>query len=247
MFNKLFQKFLLKKKISIFTTISLFVVVLLIAHVITAHAIGSSDTADVEAESGAVTGPVIVGSDTNASNGQYVMFNEAASPTVTPTLIPTSTPLPIQTPTLTPVPQLTLSNLIVSDTSNAKYYSFQTNIQAGNILYGDRTYTIKSLSAPLLGNQWIRTANNSKIWNNGAKLLSFTISQQATVYVVLDKRVKRPSWVDNTWAATNFTLVDNEGATITFAVYQKTFSQGTINLGPNSGTSSSDMYTVILK
>jgi len=215
-------------------------------------AAGQNSAVSLEAENGTISGAASVQSDPSASNGQYIVFNAIVTPTPTstPSPTPTLTPTPTNTPTPTPTPvTLGLSNLTVFDTANAKNYSFQTNIQVGNTLYGDRKYTIKTLPAGLAGSQWVRTANNSKTWNAGATLLSFTVNRQAIVSIAIDKRLKKPTWMDSTWVDTNTVLIDAETGvnTIKFEIYQKTFPQGSIALGPNQGVTASDMYVVIVQ
>lgn len=227
------KSFLQKYKRVVLFSILVLSIFFLVLHSISARAAGITDTVAIEPENGTLSGNISIISDPTASNGQYVTFGSA------------STPTPTFTPTPTPQAQLSISNLTVYDTLNAKKYSLQTNMQIGNVLYGDRTYTIKTLPVSVAGFQWIRTANSSKSWNAGATLVSFSISQQATIYVGLDTRLKKLPWMDASWVLSGMKLTDNEGHTITFALYQKTFPAGTVNLGPNNGPSASDMYTVI--
>lgn len=193
------------------------------------HATGASDTSALEPESGTLNGNVSIGNDINASNQQYIIFNPSA----------------IATPT--PVSQLVISNIVIADTNNANKFSLQNNIQIGNVLFGDRTYTITALPPSFVGNQWIRTANNSKKWNAGASLLSFTINKQATVSVGIDQRVAIPSWIDATWNASGLKLIDNEKHPVSFIFFQKTFPTGTVALGPNAANNNSNMYLVIIQ
>src|SRR5262249_23565725 len=104
-----------------------------------------------------------------------------------------------------------LSNLVVGDTANAANWSLQTNLQTGAVQYGDRGYTVTGLPAALAGASWIRTANASKAYT-GTPTVTFTMDQQATVYVGLDTRLARPAWLDGTWTNTGQTLTDNQGA-----------------------------------
>lgn len=150
-------------------------------------------------------------------------------------------PPPSSTPTQ-------LSGLTVDDATNASYWSLQTNIQAGATQYGDRSFTLVSVPALLAGAAWIRTANGSKTYT-GTPTVSFTISQQATVYVAIDSRLAPPSWVDSSWSATGMTLSNSEASgSNQFTLYSKVFPAGVVALGPNSatGTTSSNMYSVIV-
>ena len=168
------------------------------------------------------------------------------TPTPTPTATATVSPTPTITPTPTPVP-VQLSNLVVNDTANAAKWSLQTNLQDGGVQYGDRGYTFSTLPSSLVGTAWIRTANGSKTYT-GNPTVSFTISQSATVYVVVDTRLALPSWIDSSWTNTGLTLTDSQPAGYnSFVLYSKTFPAGTVSLGPNGGGAGVNMYTVMVK
>src|SRR5579859_2663571 len=62
---------------------------------IQSHAASSQGVA-IEPESAVLSGPVSIGNDANASNGQYIQFNAPPTPTATPTPTLTSTPTPPQ-------------------------------------------------------------------------------------------------------------------------------------------------------
>jgi hypothetical protein len=74
-------------------------------------------------------------------------------------------------------------------------------------------------------------------------LVSFTISQAATVYIGVDTRSGKRPWMDATWVDTGTALTTNEnGTTRPFEVFAKTFSAGTVPLGPNAANT--NMYTI---
>jgi hypothetical protein len=140
--------------------------------------------------------------------------------------------------------------LTVSDTANAAKWSLQTNLQAGAIQYGDRGYTLTTVPAALTGAAWIRTAMASKAYT-GSPTATFTISQQATVYVALDTRIAPPpAWIDGTWTNTGLTLTDSQAAGHnTFVLYAKAFPAGSVALGPNSATGATgvNMYSIFVQ
>jgi hypothetical protein len=148
-----------------------------------------------------------------------------------------------QVPPPPPPGHVALSNLKVFDTTNAANWSLQTNEQVGNTINGDRTYTIASLPSALVGASWVRTANNSKTATVNP-LVSFTISQSATVYVGVDTRSGiRPWMTDGTWIDTGTQLTTNENGTIRpYEVYRKSFAAGTVSLGPDAANT--NMYTI---
>ena len=139
---------------------------------------------------------------------------------------------------------VTLSGLSVKDTANAGAWSLVTNLQAGNLQYGDRTYTFTNVPASLAGSAWVRTANLSRGYT-GATVATFTISQAADVYVGVDTRVGAPAWMSG-WTNSGLQLTNNEGTPRNFVLFRKSFAAGTVTLGPlNNGSVS--MYTVIVK
>jgi polygalacturonase len=139
---------------------------------------------------------------------------------------------------------LTISGLTVADTTNAADWSLQTNLHVGSVQYGDRTFTCSAVPAALTGQQWIRTANDSK-GSTANPLVRFTISTSATVAVAVDTRIGRRSWMDSTWADTGTSIRNNESTPRTFEVFTKTFPAGQVSLGPNGNTSSS-MYMIVV-
>jgi hypothetical protein len=143
-------------------------------------------------------------------------------------------------------PAVQLSNLTVLDTANAKNWSLQTNLAKGAVQYGDRGYTLVSIPTSLVGASWIRTANSSKAYTKNPTV-TFTINRLATVYVAVDTRIGKPSWMSSSWVNTGMVLTDNQGSgTNTFALYAQIFPAGTVSLGP-AGNTSDNMYTVIVQ
>jgi hypothetical protein len=171
------------------------------------------------------------------------------TPTATmpiPTLTATATPS--TTPTPTPPPTLQLSNLVVKDTAHASAWSLQTNLQSGDVQYGDRGYTLVSVPNSLAGASWIETANSSKAYTSNPTA-SFSINVAATVYVAIDTRNPLPSWMSS-WTKTSLTLTDNQASgTNMYVLYSQTFPAGTVTLGPNDNGSTTlvNMYTVIVQ
>jgi fibronectin type 3 domain-containing protein len=89
---------------------------------------------------------------------------------------------------------LSITNLNVADTANAADWSLQSNLQVGDIAYGDRTYPFSSVPSTFAGAQWIRTANDSKSFAV-SPIVTFNINQQADVYLAVDTRAGRLPWL----------------------------------------------------
>ena len=129
---------------------------------------------------------------------------------------------------------LVLSGLTVNDAANAANWSVQSNLQVGAQIYGDRTYTLATLPAALAGAAWVRVANASKTVT-ADPLVTFTISQAATVYLAVDTRTGKRPWMDASWSDTGTALTDDESGTArAFEVYAKPFAAGSVALGPNA-------------
>ncbi|GGO84054.1 glycoside hydrolase family 28 protein [Wenjunlia tyrosinilytica] len=137
----------------------------------------------------------------------------------------------------------TVSGLHVADTANSGDWSLQSGLRAGATQYGDRTITLASVPAALMGAQWIRSANDSK-GATADPLVGFTLSDQATVSVAVDTRTGRLPWLDSSWTDSGTRLVNSESTPKNFQVFQKSFPAGPVRLGPNAGTGS--MYTVVV-
>jgi hypothetical protein len=137
-----------------------------------------------------------------------------------------------------------VTNLSVKDTANAVDWSIQHNLQVGNKIYGDRTYTFKIVFDRVVGADWIRPANDSKT-AKANPLVTFTVTTEAEVNVAVDKRVGRPAWVDATWEDRGTVLVSSDG--VTYELFRKTFPAGSVALGPNGGGTSSSQYIVAVQ
>lgn len=142
-----------------------------------------------------------------------------------------------------PSPEVNLSNLEVFDASNATDWSLRTNLQVGDLQYGDRSYTISALPPGLVGASWVRTANDSRLFT-GNPAVRFTISQDADVYLALEIRGGVLPWMTG-WTDTGMQVRSVErlfGATLstrTYRLYAKRYAKGQVSLGnpytPGSG------------
>lgn len=137
-----------------------------------------------------------------------------------------------------------IKSLVVYDTTNSADWSIQSNLQVGDLVFGDRTVRFISVPDFLLGSEWIRTACDSKMFTETEA--SFVPSADIICYVGLDTRVTSiPSWL-NSWTNTGETLA-NDGS-VTFRIYKKNFTKGTtVELGTNGASSSVVNYVVIVQ
>lgn len=166
---------------------------------------------------------VTLGSNNNTSHSMYTVIVRNAAP-----------------------PTNLITGLSVNHYSSGDW-SIRTNLQSGDQQYGDRSYAFTSVPALLAGQQWIRTANDSKYFT-GTTLAQFTVTSSADVYVAYNQAIgSTPSWLSG-WTNTGMTMTNNETPNPrTFVVYKKSYSGGsTVSLGSNNNVNHS-MYTVIVR
>ncbi|WP_162053456.1 malectin domain-containing carbohydrate-binding protein [Pontibacter pamirensis] len=98
--------------------------------------------------------------------------------------------------------------------------------------YTDRTYQVTSVPSSVSGASLIRTANDDKT-NTSSSLLSFDLSQNATVYVAYDPRATvLPTWLSGWQKLTERVGVDD--AAISYMdIYSKGFAAGNATLAGN--------------
>ncbi len=85
-------------------------------------------------------------------------------------------------------------------------------VQVGDTYYIDRTYSITAMPDELKGSLAIKTANNSKN-STEATLLTFTVTQDATLYVAYDARATRfPDWLTASFTKTGQVLQTTDTA-----------------------------------
>ncbi len=141
-----------------------------------------------------------------------------------------------------------ISNLVVNDSANAADWSIQSNLQTGNLIYGDSGATFTAVASIVAGGDWIRTAADSKAYT-GATLVTFTVNSAADVYVAhVDNITTKPSWLTG-WSDTGAELANSEATPKRFSLFKKSFASGaTVSLGNNgNNVTAGRMYTVIVR
>jgi hypothetical protein len=158
----------------------------------------------------------------------------------------TRTSNPVQVTFTTTTGGVVISNLTVYDTTRASMWSVQPNLQVGAVIYGDRAYTLTAAPSLVTGDTWIRDTNSSKTFT-GNPVVTFSINQQADVFIGMDKRVVRPTWLDATWSDTGLTETAT-GGPVTYELFRKTYTAGTVALGPLGTTSTAvALYTIAVR
>jgi hypothetical protein len=200
----------------------------------------------LEAEAGALTAPGAVGVDDLASAGAYLWVPENPATSLAPA--PDS---PIVQYTFT-VPttdtyviwgRLGLHEagpgafaLSVNGTEAARldgtalHHAVET-LHVGDTSHIDQQHTITALPRDLAGRLAIKTADSEK-HNQAATFLTFTVTQDATVYVAYDAQVRHyPAWLTAAFTNTGSTITTTQGP---LAVWRREVSAGPVTLPGNS-------------
>jgi hypothetical protein len=151
--------------------------------------------------------------------------------------------------TLTCGTQEAVCKLLVSDTANARDWSFQSNLQIGDYALGGDTYRFSAVPASFAGSLWIRPSRLSKT-STLNPLVTFTISAPADIYVAVDTRVTTPAWLGS-WTDTGTALVyGGSVGPVTEKLLHKRFDAGSVPLGPiacPADASPCAMYFVLIR
>jgi hypothetical protein len=140
----------------------------------------------------------------------------------------------------------------INSVSTGEKYA-TVNAAVGDPIYIDRTYDISTLSSALVGGTLIQTANSDK-QQTTSKLLTFTLSRAATVYVAYDTAhiTGLPAWLSG-WTETSDVLSSATNPNALAHVFSKALPAGEVVLGGNGeapaqtpGNSCSN-YAVIAK
>ncbi len=135
-----------------------------------------------------------------------------------------------------------IQNFLVNDTNTYKYWSIDSSLSVGDLVFGDRegvTYT--TLPDEVVGAEYVITSCDSKSFESD--LATFTAGADIIVYVALDVRTAVPSWLSS-WTETGLTCVNSKD--VNFALYSKEAAEGeTVTLGANGQTSNCVNYTVM--
>ncbi len=134
-------------------------------------------------------------------------------------------------------------DLQVFDTENAADWSVQSNLQEGDLVFGDRDVTYEMIPGFLVGAEYIRTACDSKSF--AGDLAAFTAGTDMNAYVCMDDRVNpTPDWLSG-WTDTGEDLFNSSD--VSFSIYQAAFDQGeTVTLGSNGQSGGCVNYTVMV-
>lgn len=123
----------------------------------------------------------------------------------------------------------------------ASYYAanwkVSSNIQPGDNVYNSSNYEIASIPDKYKGLDWIKTDFRSHSYADKAQLATFPVKDNSTVYVAMDARATKRSWITEAegWTDTGEVIQLSNGTfTYPFKVYKKQFTSGsTVTMGLN--------------
>lgn len=147
--------------------------------------------------------------------------------------------------TISPPVQI-ITNMVVYDTINEAYWSIMTNIRENDLIFGDRGYLISTLPYEYAGRNWIRTAADSKNYEDPT-LVTFTVIADAEVLIAHDDRITtKPDWLTSDWTDTGNDMTDDLG--VIYSIFTRSYTaDSTVSLGPNGQRNDCIGYSIIVK
>ncbi|NCD72416.1 Kelch repeat-containing protein [Mucilaginibacter agri] len=122
---------------------------------------------------------------------------------------------------------------LISNIKQTTASSYQlAKLSPGINYYTDRDYTIKTAPATLTGAAFIQTAADDKSATTST-LLTFNISEDATIYVAYDPRATTlPGWLSG-WKKLTDKIGTDDPKQSSLTLFSKDFPAGTVSLGGN--------------
>ncbi|MBQ9898810.1 MAG: carbohydrate-binding protein [Ruminococcus sp.] len=126
-----------------------------------------------------------------------------------------------------------LKNIFVSDSALPGSWAVGYDFAAGSLIFGDRDFTVSSLSEELTGAEVLLTACSAK--GTEGETATLEAAQDITLYAAVDSRVENaPDWL-NGWTKTALTFTSSND--VTFVIYSRDVSTGTkVSIGSNEQT-----------
>jgi len=144
-----------------------------------------------------------------------------------------------------PAPASLIDKLVANN--NEQFWSVETNLQQGDLQYGDRAFTFTTIPDSVAGCDWIRNANGSKGVTTGT-VATFTVTEDVYAYLALSTNITvKPDWISTGWEDTGENIVNSETSPKTYRLHHRYYPEGsTVTLGVN-GSTSYGMYNIIVK
>jgi hypothetical protein len=157
---------------------------------------------------------------------------------------------------------VSITNLVVNDTAttnppagsdliaNSTQWSVQSNFAVGATAFGDRTYTISSITgsaAHLAGKPWVRPAADSKNYSATNPPVATATVNGSFVFVAIDSRYTNPTFLSNAgFVSQGYSIGVNENGTArTYNVWRKAHTSGQTFTWPSIGATTAPFYLTI--
>lgn len=200
-----------------------------VTYTLTTNTTGSGTIARNPNQPNYASGKVVALTATPASGYQFTGWSGNASGTSNPLSVTMNSNKTI-TANFAPVQQPASLVSEIAATSGRSYVLAELIV--GAKIYTDRTYEATTVPAFLNKAPLIRTANDDKR-STSATLLTFKLSQPATVYVAYDPRATAlPAWLGG-WQKLTDKVGVNDSKISYMTLYSKSFAAGTVSLGGN--------------
>jgi hypothetical protein len=122
-------------------------------------------------------------------------------------------------------------------------------VAAGDMYYVDRPFTVDWVPAEYQNAQWVRTGNDDKA-ETADSFLTFTVSQDAIVYVAFDRRAASfPDWLTSAFVPTGEGPASSDDAS-PFTMWARDVPAGDVVLGGNKAAGAvggSSNYVVLVR
>jgi hypothetical protein len=145
-----------------------------------------------------------------------------------------------------PSSQGLIRNLKVSEFNSQ--WNVQSWLDIGAKQYNNETASFTNLPQELFGSEWIRTSNVEGQHNISESQATFTLNEDAYVYIALDSRITAiPAWLTS-WEPLKYTIESSLNGGSTFKLFRKMFLRNQLIELYNNGVSpeSTAMYAVIV-
>ncbi len=129
-----------------------------------------------------------------------------------------------------------IQDVHILDSANQNLWTIENGIHTGDKVFGDRNFTFTSVPDYLQDAEMLRSACDSKKFTGDQA--TFTVGEDATVYLGVDSRLNPPSWL-GIWTKTTDTLIDDGNPVVTYELYQREVKAGekiTIGVNGDYGT-----------
>lgn len=135
-----------------------------------------------------------------------------------------------------------IANLEVKDEKYASFWSIDSDLQLGDLVFGDRDRTFVSIDESLIGSEYIVTACDSK--NTTTDLAVVTAGKDMVLSIGFDKRLANiPEWAAD-FTKTEMTCVNDRD--VVFVIYQKEVKAGeSVTLGAQGQSSGVVAYVAM--